>query len=89
MLYEVITMVLLLCTTCFAAGDSTSSEVPETGDAVYTPPVFEIYPPEDVTPHRDIPVPAVRPGLPRIAIIIDDIGYDAKMVEKLIRNNFV
>jgi len=49
-------------------------------------PRFEIYPEKDVPPHKPIPkpVPAIPKELPKIAIIIDDIGYDKEIVEKLL-----
>ena len=63
-----------------------------------TPPIaslppFEVYPPIEPPIARPIaPVPPAvkppRPGkLPRIAIIIDDIGYDAQIAEKFIGLN--
>ena len=47
---------------------------------------FEIYPEKDVPPHKPIPkpVPAIPKKLPKIAIIIDDIGYDKEIVEKFL-----
>ncbi|MFC1825910.1 divergent polysaccharide deacetylase family protein [Thermodesulfobacteriota bacterium] len=53
------------------------------------PPKFEIYPPE-VEP---FPKPAVKPApglpekLPKVAIIIDDIGFDRKIAEKFLELN--
>ncbi len=51
----------------------------------FTPPKFEIYP---VAPHpvpEQVPGPPPAPGNgPRIAIIIDDIGYDTRLAEKFI-----
>jgi polysaccharide deacetylase 2 family uncharacterized protein YibQ len=49
-------------------------------------PVFEVYPPKEVPPHKSIPkpAPAIPKGLPKIAIIIDDIGYDKEIVEKFL-----
>ena len=49
-------------------------------------PRFEIYPEKDVPPHKPIPkpVPAIPKELPKIAIIIDDLGYDKKIVEKFL-----
>lgn len=48
------------------------------------PPVYEVYPREDVPPP---PIKRPKPppkGLPRVAIIIDDIGYDRAIAEKFI-----
>ncbi len=56
---------------------------------VETRPSFEIYPPIEppAPPVRDSVRPP-RPGkLPRIAIIIDDIGYDLQIAEKFIGLN--
>ncbi len=44
-------------------------------------PEFEIYPKEDIRPKRITPRHGIT--LPKIAIIIDDIGYDAEISEKL------
>ncbi|NJL59877.1 MAG: divergent polysaccharide deacetylase family protein [Desulfobacteraceae bacterium] len=44
-------------------------------------PEFEIYPKEDIRPKRITPRPGI--SLPKAAIIIDDIGYDAEIAEKL------
>jgi polysaccharide deacetylase 2 family uncharacterized protein YibQ len=53
-------------------------------------PPFEIYPPAEPPVAAPVHPPArpPRPGkLPRIAIIIDDIGYDAQIAEKFIGLN--
>jgi hypothetical protein len=49
-------------------------------------PRFEVYPEKEVPPHKPIrkPVPAIPKELPKIAIIIDDIGYDKEIVEKFL-----
>lgn len=49
-------------------------------------PQFEIYPEKEVPPHKPIlkPVPGIPKELPKIAIIIDDIGYDREIVEKFL-----
>ena len=54
-------------------------------------PRFEIYPEKDVPPHKPIPkpVPAIPKELPKIAIIIDDLGYDREIVEKFLGLNAV
>lgn len=49
---------------------------------MYEAPVFEIYPEEEISPFGRIPEPGV--SLPRVAIIIDDMGYDLNMAEKLL-----
>ncbi len=63
---------------------------PPVSPPIETRPPFEIYPP--VEPPVEPPVHHTakpqQPGkLPRIAIIIDDIGYDAQMAEKFIGLN--
>ncbi|MDM8526482.1 divergent polysaccharide deacetylase family protein [Desulfococcaceae bacterium HSG8] len=45
-------------------------------------PRFEIYPKEEIVPDRRIPEP--RPSLPKVAIIIDDMGYDSFTAEKFL-----
>jgi hypothetical protein len=49
-------------------------------------PRFEIYPKKEIPPHKPIlkPVPAIPKKLPKIAIIIDDIGYNKKIVDKFL-----
>jgi len=49
-------------------------------------PRFEVYPEKEVPPRKPIPkpVPAIPKELPKIAIIIDDIGYDKEIVEKFL-----
>ncbi|QTA92931.1 divergent polysaccharide deacetylase family protein [Desulfonema magnum] len=45
-------------------------------------PTFEIYPKEAVVPRTRIPKPG--PLLPKVAIIIDDMGYDSVIAKKFI-----
>jgi hypothetical protein len=49
-------------------------------------PRFEVYPEKEVPPDKPIvkPVPAIPKKLPKIAIIIDDIGYDKEIVQKFL-----
>ncbi len=50
------------------------------------PPIYEIYPREELPPPPPIKRPKVPPkGRPEVAIIIDDVGYDRAMAEKFIR----
>jgi len=42
-------------------------------------PAYEIYPEKEIVPQRRIPDP--KPLLPKVAIIIDDVGYDCLMGE--------
>ena len=52
-------------------------------------PAFEIYPSRDIPPKKKplkIPPPD-KTQLPRVAIIIDDLGYDKKIAQKLSRLN--
>ncbi|MDM8548740.1 divergent polysaccharide deacetylase family protein [Desulfobacterales bacterium HSG2] len=48
----------------------------------YKTPTFEIYPEEEISPRRQIPKP--EPFLPKVAIIIDDMGYDVDIAEKFL-----
>lgn len=55
-------------------------------------PAYEIYPEEKIVAPEPVPIPKPipkipAPSLPEIAIIIDDIGYDKDVTEKLIRLN--
>jgi polysaccharide deacetylase 2 family uncharacterized protein YibQ len=49
-------------------------------------PRFEIYPKNEIPPHKPIPKtkPAVPTKLPRVAIIIDDIGYDKIIAQEFL-----
>lgn len=59
--------------------------VPQTENQM---PVFEIYPAEAVSPRGKIALEEEKPispgPLPKVAIIIDDIGYDPVMVDRLL-----
>ena len=47
-----------------------------------SPPTFEIYPPVDVPPRKPKVVPPRPPThLPKVAIIIDDMGYDRQIAK--------
>jgi len=52
-------------------------------------PRFEVYPKEDILPRKPAvkPLPSLPEKLPRIAIIIDDIGFDRKIAEKFLELN--
>jgi polysaccharide deacetylase 2 family uncharacterized protein YibQ len=58
---------------------------------IVKPPRFEIYPKNDISPRELLPKPPGKaPGaLPRIAIIIDDIGYDRTIAKKFLALNTV
>lgn len=49
-------------------------------------PVYEVFPPKTVARRTPKPDPGLRPadGLPRVAIIIDDIGYDRKLARQFL-----
>ncbi len=49
-------------------------------------PQFEIYPPKDIPRPKPETVPTFKPetSLPRVAIILDDIGYDRGIVTKFL-----
>jgi polysaccharide deacetylase 2 family uncharacterized protein YibQ len=49
------------------------------------PPVYEIYPEEEIPPPPARPSKPPPKGLPEVAIIIDDVGYDRAIAEKFIR----
>lgn len=50
-------------------------------------PAYEIYPPEPIPPPP--PKPVVKKGKPRVAIIIDDIGYKKGLAEKFMHLDVV
>ncbi len=49
-------------------------------------PVYEVFPPKEVARRTPKPAPGPVPvdGLPRVAIIIDDIGYDRKLARQFL-----
>lgn len=49
-------------------------------------PRFEVYPKDEIPPRKPVPRPIIPipKKLPKIAIIIDDIGYDKHMAEKFL-----
>ena len=74
---------------------SVSKSSPTRQPAVTNKPTFEIYPEEKTAARRpmakiDIPKPLPTPRpvpvekLPRVALIIDDLGYDKKIAEKFL-----
>ena len=59
--------------------------LPATKKPVAKIPAFEIYPEKEVPPEKKPPIPVTskKNGLPLVAIIIDDLGYDRKIAKKL------
>ncbi len=49
-------------------------------------PVYEVFPPKTIARRAPKPTPLPRPadGLPRVAIIIDDIGYDRQLLRQFL-----
>ena len=69
---------------------STTASI-KTPSAIKTPsqtekPAFEIYPEVEATIEKPAAKPIIPPGdkLPKVAIIIDDLGYDRKIAEKFL-----
>ena len=60
--------------------------LPTTRLLVIKTPRFEIYPKNDIPPHKPIPKTKydVLTRLPQLAIIIDDIGYDETIAQKFL-----
>ncbi len=54
--------------------------------SVSKPPKFEIFPKEEKPPVKPIPVPppSLDKTLPKVAIIIDDLGYDSRIAKKFL-----
>jgi len=63
--------------------------IPQTKQSIAKIPTFEIYPPKEIPAETKPPItrPTDKTKLPRVAIIIDDLGYDKKIAEKLSRLN--
>jgi hypothetical protein len=59
---------------------------PVTNPHVTKMPRFEIYPKHEIPPRKPVPSPIIPipKKLPKIAIIVDDIGYDEHMAEKFL-----
>ncbi len=69
--------------------DPPSKTIPKTKQPIAKIPTFEIYPPQAIPPEKKplkIPPPD-KTQLPRVAIIIDDLGYDKKIAQKFSRLN--
>ncbi len=47
-------------------------------------PEFEVYPKEEIIPRKPIskPIPKLAKKMPKIALIIDDVGYNKHLIEK-------
>jgi polysaccharide deacetylase 2 family uncharacterized protein YibQ len=61
-----------------------SVEPPESPPVANLPP-FEIYPPDNLPLPEPLPRPQPPPrGLPKVAIIIDDLGYDRRIAAKFL-----
>ncbi len=80
--------VFLLTLLSFTAGYLTHgfirSEKPVSPLAKYDAPPFEIFPEDVLPPPKKQPLPPPEPGLPKVAIIIDDIGYDLDIAKKFL-----
>jgi hypothetical protein len=66
-----------------------SKTIPQTKQPTTKIPTFEIYPSKDAPPEKKPPriPPPDKTQLPKVAIIIDDLGYDKKIAKKLSRLN--
>ncbi len=62
----------------------TASPQKTNAQARFKIPAFEIYPKKELPPAKPIPRPAPK-RLPRVAIIIDDLGYDSRIAEKFLQ----
>jgi len=63
-----------------------TTPLPKAAAEKVQPPVYEIYPEKEAADRPRTPVPPDRPatGKPRVAIIIDDIGYDRGLARKFL-----
>ena len=63
--------------------------LPATKKPVAKTPAFEIYPEKEIPPEKKppIPPPPKSNGLPLVAIIIDDLGYDQNIARELSKLN--
>lgn len=64
---------------------SPEKEIQRPAPSEYGPPTFEIYPKEETPPPKPVPPPDDPPGiLPRVAIILDDLGYHETLAAKFL-----
>jgi len=66
-----------------------SKKIPKTKQPIAKIPTFEIYPHKEIPREKKPPKkrPADSKQLPRVAIIIDDLGYDKRIAQKFSRLN--
>ncbi len=65
---------------------STKTPIVEKTPSKPAKPAFEIYPDEKIPIEKPVGIPEIPPKIkfPRVAIIIDDLGYDEKIAEKFL-----
>ncbi|MBW2200139.1 MAG: divergent polysaccharide deacetylase family protein [Deltaproteobacteria bacterium] len=65
---------------------SSRGKIPVAKKTVQKVPAFEVYPKKDIPPRKPILKPkiALPEKFPKVAIIIDDVGYDRQLVEKFL-----
>ncbi len=71
------------------AKKASTAKLPATKKPIAKIPTFEIYPLKEIPPQKKPlkpPIPDTK-QLPKVAIIIDDLGYDKKIAEKLSKLN--
>jgi polysaccharide deacetylase 2 family uncharacterized protein YibQ len=73
------------------AAEAPAAKEPVVKEPVAEIPTFEIYPQKDIPAEKQSakPQPPDEKKLPRVAIIIDDLGYDRKLAKKLADLNAV
>jgi polysaccharide deacetylase 2 family uncharacterized protein YibQ len=67
-------------------GSEPLNTIPDPAASTKKPPRFEIYPKEKIPYIKPIPTHVIpQPnGLPRVAIIIDDLGYDSRIAQQFL-----
>ncbi|MBW1897932.1 MAG: divergent polysaccharide deacetylase family protein [Deltaproteobacteria bacterium] len=63
----------------------TAPRKPVTRQHDFIKPAFEIFPKDESSPAYGIPEAAMREGMPVVAIIIDDLGYDSRIARKFVQ----
>jgi len=58
--------------------------LPAKPEAQVGKPAYEVFPPRDVPARPSPALPEVKTDRPKVAIIIDDLGYDRKMAHRLL-----
>jgi len=85
-LFKGVLALALLAGLVVAAAWLTRLLLPPPAEQAAAAPIFEIYSRETIAadPHPERPPAPIHPALPKVAIIVDDLGYDSLVAEKFL-----